>query len=338
MGRSTVYNKITTVKKIKEINPKNTELMNDFLDYLVSIDRSPNTIYQYKRDLLIFFCWNIDNNDNKYFIDLTKREVARFQKYALTEWNWSTNRLARVKSTLSSMSKYIENILDDEIEDFRPIIRKIETPIKQPIREKTIITDIEVNELLDKLIKDKKYNVACAVALASFSGARKSELLRFKVHYFDDKNIMADAALYRTPEPIQTKGRGAQGKALVKYTLLDFKKYLDLWLNEKKEKGYKESEYIFSNIDGEVSTIGTLDSYANTIARYIDKPFYFHALRHQLCTRLFKIGLPSDVIQSYFGWSSAEMLNIYNDNEPSDSFGQFFTKEGIKGVEQRKII
>jgi len=331
MGRTTVYNEITSSEKIARINPKNIELINDFLDYLVSVDRSPNTIAGYKNDLYIFFCWNIDNNDNKYFVDLTKREVAKFQKYAMTEWKWSSNRLARVKSCLSSLSNYIENILDDEIKNYRSIIYKIESPVKQTVREKTIITDQEVDNVLKQLVEDKKYSIACAFALAAFSGARKSELLRFKTAFFDDENIMSDAALYRTPETIQTKGRGVQGKPSIKYTLLDFKKYLDLWIKEKNEKHFKESEYIFSNADGKVYTIGTLDSYAQTITRYLGKPFYFHALRHQLCTRLFKLGVPSDVIQAYFNWSSADMLSVYNDSEASDSFGKFFTSEGIKG-------
>lgn len=337
MGRGTVYNDITSPEKIDKINPKNIDLMNDFLDYLVSVDRSPNTINGYKSDLYIFFCWNVDNNDNKYFIDLTKREIAKFQKHAMTEWGWSSNRLSRVKSTLSSMSNYIENILDDEVENYRSIVRKVESPVKQPVREKTIITDQEVNDILDKLVEDKRYSVACAFALAAFSGARKSELLRFKVSYFDDCNIMSDAALYKTPEAIQTKGRGSQGKMLIKYTLLDFKKYLDLWLNEKKEKGYADSEYIFSNADGKTMTVGTLDSYAETISKYLGKPFYFHSLRHQLCTRFFKLGLPSDVIQEFNGWSSSEMLNIYNDSQASESFGQFFTSDGIKSGESKDL-
>ena len=337
MGRTTVYNDITSEEKISKINPKNKDLMNDFLDYLVSIDRSPNTISQYKSDLLIFFCWNIENNDNKYFIELTKREVAKFQKYAMTEWKWSSNRLARVKSCLSSMSNYIENILDDEIENYRSIIRKVESPVKQPVREKTIITDQEVDDVLNELVKDKKYSIACAFALAAFSGSRKSELLRFKVSYFDDENIMPDAALYKTPEPIKTKGRGSQGKALTKYTLLDFKKYLDLWLNEKKNKGYAESEYIFTNVDGDVYSISTLDSYAKVITKYLGKPFYFHSLRHQLVSRFFRIGLPTDIIQEFNGWSSGEMASIYNDNQASDSFGKFFTSEGIKGTESKGL-
>ncbi len=324
MRRTTVYNLITNEENLSRINKKNIDLMNDFLDYLISIDRSPTTIHGYKNDLEIFFCWNLENNDNKYFIDLTKREIAKFQKYALSEWGWSTNRLSRVKSVLSSMSNYIENILDDEIENYRAIVRKVESPVKNTVREKTIITDDEVNTVLNTLVEQRKYQAACLFALAAFGGARKSELLRYKVSYFDDENIMPDAALYRTPEKIQTKGRGSNGKMLTKYTLLDFKKYFDLWMNERKEKGI-EGEYIF-NI-----SVGTVDYYADVISEILGRPFYFHSLRHFLCSRLFRIGLPSDIIQEYFGWSSADMLNIYNDNEASDSFGKYFTADGIKG-------
>lgn len=337
MGRTTVYNNITNEDLISQINPKNTELMNDFLDYLVSIDRSKGSINGYKSDLLIFFCWNVTENENKYFIDLTKRELAKFQKHAISEWGWSSNRLARVKSAMSSMSNYIENILDDEIENYRSIVRKIESPVKQPVREKTIITDQEVDEILNKLVDDKKYQVACAFALAAFGGARKSELLRYKVSYFDDSNIMKDASLYRTPEAIQTKGRGSNGKMLYKYTLLDFKKYYDLWMNERKDNNLLDNEFLFVKQNGETMSVSGLDSYAETISRYLGRPFYFHSLRHQLCSRLFRLGLPSDVIQEYFGWSSAEMLQIYNDNDASDSFGKFFTKDGIKGSDNKLL-
>ena len=95
-------------------------------------------------------------------------------------------------------------------------------------------------------------------------------------------------------------------------------------MKERKKKGI-EGEYIF-NI-----SIGTVDYYADVISEILGRPFYFHSLRHFLCSRLFRIGLPSDIIQEYFGWSSADMLNIYNDNEASDSFGKYFTADGIKG-------
>ena len=336
MTRSTVYNQITSEESIAKILPDNKELYEDFLDYLKSIDRSPNTIEQYESDLKIFFTWNVENNNNKKFIDISKREFARFQSHALNEWGWSSNRVCRVKSVISSLSNYVENILDEEEEysGYRSVIKKIESPVKEEVRDKTIITDEEVQMILDELVKEKKYQCACIFALAAFGGARKTELLRYKVEYFNDENIMDSAHLYKTPEKIQTKGRGKAGKSLTKYTLLEFKPYFDLWMKERAEKGIN-SEMLFVKDDGSVLLESTLNSYAFHITKLLGRPFYFHSLRHQLCTRLFKLGLPADIIQEYFGWSTLEMTNIYNDNEASDSFGKYFTSEGIKGTDAK---
>lgn len=340
MARKTVYNKITTPELLEKINKDNIDLMNDFLEYLSSIDRSPLTIINYKSDLQLFFTWCLLYNDNKYFVELTKRQISKFQNFALNECGWSSNRLRRVKSALSSMSNYIENILDDEIENFKPIIRKIENPVKEPVRDKTILSDEEVINLLDVLVEKEKYQCACAVALACYSGARKSELLRFKVDYFKDENIMLDGAMYKTPEKIKTKGRGGKlGKPLHKYTLIDFKKYYDLWMDKRKELSI-ESEWLFVTkendkwVQGKVST---MDSYAETCTKLLNKDFYFHSLRHYLCTLLSEKKLPQAVIVEYFGWSSQEMVSVYCDSEATDSFGEYFTKDGIKEGKEGSI-
>ena len=68
MPRKTVYNQITSDESIKQINPKNKELYSDFLDYLASVGRAPSTINGYRNDLEIFFCWNLEFNNNKFFI------------------------------------------------------------------------------------------------------------------------------------------------------------------------------------------------------------------------------------------------------------------------------
>ena len=82
------------------------------------------------------------------------------------------------------MSNFVEAILDDEYPGFRPIIRKIESPVNQPVREKTVLTDEQCDTLLQTLVDKGQYEKACFVALALFSGRRKAELLRFKVSYF----------------------------------------------------------------------------------------------------------------------------------------------------------
>lgn len=44
LGRKVQHNNIVTDELLKQCNSENIELGKDFLDYLRSVDRSPNTI------------------------------------------------------------------------------------------------------------------------------------------------------------------------------------------------------------------------------------------------------------------------------------------------------
>lgn len=341
MGRTTVYNNITSPEKIAAINPDNVALMNDFLEYLESIGRAESTIKNYKADLLVFFCWCEDTLNNKYFVELTKREIARFQNHALNVWGWSSNRLRTVKAALSSLSNFIENILDDEIQGFKPIVRKIENPVKEAVREKSVFLTQDIVEIADKLVEMGEYQKACALMLAAASGRRKSELCRFKVNFFDDENIIY-GSLYKSPEKIRTKGRGKQGKQLNVYVLAKlFKPYFDLWMQERERLGI-QSEWLLVNHDkntGKIEPISasTLDSWANTINSMSKTPFYWHSLRHMFVSELQRSGIPDGVIQGLQGWTSAEMLRVYSDLETDEQLGDYFGDDGIKAVEKKKL-
>lgn len=341
LGRKTQQNNITNDELLKQVNPKNTRLKNDFLNYLDSIQRSRNTIKSYSNDLDIFFVWNLQNNDNKFFVDLTKRDIISYQSYLSSNNNNSPARIRRLKATLSSLSNYIENILDDEYKGYRSIVRKVENPVNHPVREKTVFEDSELESLLDKLVEKKKYMQACLLALAMCSGRRKSELPRFKVSYFDDSNIIY-GSLYQTPEKIVTKGRGRGGKPLTCFTLVkEFKPYLDLWLEERKRLGV-ESEWLFPDkvggkyIDKQMKT-HTMDSWATTFTNILGIDFYWHSLRHFFTTHLARLGLPDSVIQSIIGWESADMVKIYKDISTSEELEKYFDENGIKEVKETKL-
>ena len=141
MGRKTRQNKITSPELIAQINPKNIRLMNDFLEYLRSIGKADSTVKAYTSDLYIFFVWVLQNADNKYFPEISKRDIISYQNWLLRNNENSPARVRRLKSTLSSLSNYIEAILDDELPNFRSIVRKIENPVNEPTREKTVLTD-----------------------------------------------------------------------------------------------------------------------------------------------------------------------------------------------------
>lgn len=341
MGRTTVYNNITSPEKIAAINPDNVALMNDFLEYLESIGRAESTIKNYKADLLVFFCWCEDTLNNKYFVELTKREIARFQNHALNVWGWSSNRLRTVKAALSSLSNFIENILDDEIQGFKPIVRKIENPVKEAVREKSVFLTQDIVEIADKLVEMGEYQKACALMLAAASGRRKSELCRFKVNFFDNENIIY-GSLYKSPEKIRTKGRGKQGKQLNVYVLAKlFKPYFDLWMQERERLGI-QSEWLLVNHNKttgqcEPVTISTLDSWASTINSMSKSPFYWHSLRHMFVSELQRSGIPDGVIVEILGWSTQEMVKVYSDLETDEQLASYFDENGVKAVEQTKL-
>ena len=275
MGRKTKQNKLTTPELIAQINPKNIRLMNDFLDYLRSVGKAESTVKAYTSDLYIFFVWVLQNADNKYFPEISKRDIVSYQNWLLRENENSAARVRRLKATLSSLSNYIEAILDDELPNFRAIVRKIENPVNEPAREKTVLTEEQADELLAYLVEHEKYDKACCFALARYSGRRKSELMRFKVEYFTDENIIY-GSLYKTPEKIRTKGRGVNGKMLTCYVLAKpFKQYLDLWMKQREEQGI-ESEWLFPDKDDPTQPlpISTLNSWAETFSNILGVDFY----------------------------------------------------------------
>lgn len=342
IGRTVTYNKIVNKSEFEEnINPQNLELAEDFLEYLSSIDRSKETIAAYRNDLRIFWQYCYEHFNNKFFVDLSKREIVKFQNYCLNEWKWSPARMRRVKATLSSLSNYIENMCDDEYDDFKPIIKKIENPASEKVLEKSIFSTEQLKSVLDVLVENKQYDRACMLALAMANGRRKSELPRMKLSYFDDENIIY-GSLYKTPETVKTKGRGSRGKQLIVYTLKnDFKPYLDMWLKFRKENNITSEWLIPAHINGEwldkQVSIFTMDSWAKSFSRILGEPFYWHSVRHYFTTACSRSGLPDDVIQMLVGWNSADMVQIYKDIDADEQFEKYFSEDGITQVEKKGL-
>lgn len=333
-------NKLTSPELLAQVNPINMELKEEFLQYLKAVGRSAGTISQYSNDLDIFFCWVLQNAKNKEFTAVTKRDIIAFQGWLINDNENSPARVRRIKSAISSMSNFCENILADEEEqyaDFRSIVRKIENPALEPVREKTVWEDSELEELLDALTKSGDYEKACFLALAMYSGRRKAELCRFRVTDFGKDKLVCDGALYKS-DPLRTKGRGG-GKMIACYTLAKkFQPYLDRWLEKREEDGV-DSNWLFPSktVSGEHIQISTVNSWADTLSRMSGKDFYWHSLRHAFTTSLAKAGIPDGVIQTIVNWESADMVRLYKDIDAEEEIGMYF-RDGEIRVPEKKTI
>ena len=340
MARTTKMNKLTSPELLAKVNQNNLDLRDEFLNYLRAIKRSEGTIYQYRNDLDIFFCWVLEHAKNKDFTKITKRDLIAFQGWLINDNGNSPARVRRIKATVSSLSNFCENILADEDEDytnFRSIVRKIENPALEAVREKTVWEDEELEALLGKLTERGEYEKACFLALGMYSGRRKAELCRFRVSDFAEDKLVCGGALYKSA-PIKTKGRGG-GKMIPCYTLAKkFQPYLDAWLAQRDEEEI-QSEWLFPDPlkDGEHIPISTVNSWAESFTRLSGKDFYVHSLRHYFTTSLSKAGIPDGVIQTIVNWDSADMVKLYKDIDAEEEIGMYFKDGEIAAPEAKGL-
>lgn len=318
-SRKTFRKVITSPKLTAQINPDNTKLADRFLKNFAT-KRSPNSVVSYRSNLNIFLTWNLLENDNKFFIDIKKRELMDFFDFAVTELKWSPNRYAQCHSCLSSFSAWIENYFDDDYPLFRNLLPKIEKPVKENVRKKTVLQKEDIDKLFKHFEDNDMVQDACLLALAISCGARVSELARFTTDLIDENNAVFDGLFLETTREIVTKGRGTTGKMLRKYILKDtFLPYYHRWLDVRKkimdEHGI-EHDYIFITKDGNPASADRLRDWMSKWSDVVDQPCYPHNFRHYHISLLRGCELDDDLIIYLTGWSESTghgMIAIYDD-------------------------
>lgn len=324
MSRSTIYNSNLTLDYDK-VSQENQNLVRDFIRYCKSNDKSPMTIIQYEEWLKVFFCWNYAENGDKFFINLKKRDFVYYFGWC-RDHEMSSNRIAALKSVLSSLSSEIELLYEDEYPTFKNQLRGLEPVHISTVREKTVLSNEQIINILNTLMEKEEYQTACYLALACSSGSRKAELIQMKTSFFTEEREVFNGYMYCTPE-IRSKGRGKKGKLIKKYVIKEsFKPYFDKWMEYREQNGIN-SEYLFvTKKDGVLipATISTANSFAAKISKMFNIDYYSHSSRHFFCTLLKRKKLPDDVITQIFSWSSSDMVAIYSDIPEEEILGEFF--------------
>ena len=322
MPRKTYRLKITSPELWQDVNPENKKLVNQFLREK-NTRSSDTTIKGYKSDLEIFFTWNLLYNNNLFFIDIKKLQFAEFFSFATTYLRWGSSRFGRMRSVLSSLSIFIERFMDDMHPNFKNLILKtIEVMPKVARREKTVLSEEQVEGIFIYLEEQELHQINCWFALAVSSGSRFAELLRFTTEIIDENNMAFNNIFLETTRPVKSKGRTKEGKMLIKYIIKDiFWEHYENWINIRKDildKNNKNHDYLFIKKNGDPAQGSTIRSWVKKIEKCLDVPFYPHCLRHYITTYLSKIGLPYNLIKEIFGWESIEMCATYDNSTAKD--------------------
>lgn len=321
MPRKTFRKKITSDELTAQINPKNLDLKKRFLKEK-STRTSDKTIVVYDSNLTMFFTWNLLHNENKFFIDIKKLEFADFFSFLVDELKMGTARLNNIRSVLSSFSNFIEKFYDEDYPKFKNVIlRTIESAPKEERREKTILTDEQIESLFNEFAQ-KDPQKACWLALAVTSGARFTELLSFTTDLIDENRTAFGDLFLETTKQIKTKGRGKSGKMLYKYILRDkFMPYYKAWMVEREKilkRNGLDHKAMFITLKGQPASPQVVNKWIDEFESFLKVPVYPHALRHYLVTLLARKNIPHPLIKEIFGWQDVSMVDIYLDISAKD--------------------
>ena len=344
-GRKTVYNTNMTLEwdgyddesgNHIEVSKENKELVRTFITMCKANDRSPQTTTQYLAWLKVFFCWNCRENGNKFYVDLT---VMDFMAYIgwLRDIDVSPNRIACLKSVLSSLSKMIQRMYRHQYPTFRNEVQDLEAVRIEKVREKTVLSTERVDEILHDLVDKGEYQAACYLALVCAGGAMKAELLQMKKDWFGPKGRTEfNGFMYMTPK-VRMKGKGKRGKMREKYVIKPmFDEYYNLWMAERERLGI-ECDYLFVRKDKDgnwaPATINTANRIASKISKLSGEDFYTHSGRHYFCTLLKAMDYPNDVIMEIIGWDS-DMIPVYDDTPSEERLKKYFKKIGVMGPDE----
>ena len=185
-GRQRVYNRSYSEEIWNQVNPLNKELMEDYKMELIQNQKAKGTIKGYWNDWQIIMIYIFKNLNNRYILELSKKDFRKFSLYLTEECQVSNARHNRLMSALRSLLNYCEE--DDELEYDNNVARKVKGLKKDPVRDIVFISNESIMKLKKELIKNEEYQKATLLMLAYDSAGRKNELYQVQKECFYDEN------------------------------------------------------------------------------------------------------------------------------------------------------
>lgn len=322
-------NRYNTKEKWKKVNEDNKKIVKEYMEYASATDKSQATREVYLHNLQLFFVWVMEERDNIFFTELTKRDYMGWLSYLIDKQKLSPSRVRQMRSTISSLSNFCEDILADDGDkrflNYRNLVLKIPAPALTYVREKTFLSDEQINKLLDWLEKDKNWRECLYVALSFVTGCRKGEIVQFNRSDFTEATLKN--GVYTTSIK-RGKGRGRAGKPRRFYVpaeLID--RYLKPYLAERKDN----KDHLFvSKFKGEWKCVSAniFNSWCSKYSEYLGVPVYPHCYRGSIATVLKNRGKDLTNIQTLLDHESIETTAIYvKKDEESDIINLFREEE-----------
>ncbi len=258
-----------------------------------------NTLSAYKRDLIQYNNFIIENNGNLE-IENADYKIIRSWIVSLVSSNISNRSINRKVSSLKSFYKFL--IKTDTIKS-SPL--KAHSPLKQSKKIQVPFSQEEINSLLDSDFFTNDYKGVLQksiIAFFYFTGVRRIELINIKE---------SDISL----ESSTIKVMGKRSKERIIPILPKLKKSLKYYREIKsKYNGNTSPEYLFISKNGkqlsEKFVYRTVNEYFKLVSPKIKKAP--HVLRHSFATHLINEGADINSVKELLGHSSLSATQVYS--------------------------
>ena len=275
-------------------------LIEKFLDYLqLEKNYSSNTLSAYKRDLIQYNNFIIENNGNLE-IENADYKIIRSWIVSLVSSNISNRSINRKVSSLKSFYKFL--IKTDTIKS-SPL--KAHSPLKQSKKIQVPFSQEEINSLLDSDFFTNDYKGVLQksiIAFFYFTGVRRIELINIKE---------SDISL----ESSTIKVMGKRSKERIIPILPKLKKSIKFYREIKSKLiGNTSFEYLFISKNGkqlsEKFVYRTVNEYFKLVSPKIKKAP--HVLRHSFATHLINEGADINSVKELLGHTSLSATQVYS--------------------------
>ena len=272
------YNKQWDEEIYRQVNDYNKEALDDWLLELQVQGKTEKTIYQYTRNVKLFFIWIYKYRKNKPISELKKKDFRNYLLY-LKDLDLSPARINSMKSAVSSFLTYLSEEEDYEDDVNVNYMQKLKSIPKEEVREVVFLTEEECKIIYNKLKLNKKYTELLLLARMYESGARRNELYQLEVRHIDlNANETTDKVV---------------GKRKKKFTLFygDWtKEAFKLYMENRPET---ECQSLWVNEEGEQYSYDWIYFVAKTWNKIIEDIMKYnpnltaHSLRHSFAQNMF---------------------------------------------------
>jgi len=175
------YNRIYTKEKWNMVNEFNKSFLEDYMLQIKAEKKSVQSQKQYFNDARIILIYILEELNNECIFKLNRKSFRNMILW-MQDCNMSANRINRLLSTLRNLLNFglDDDEYSDEFENNRINPARIKGLHRDKIREIYFLTNEEILNIYNSLVKERKFSQALYLALSYDSAGRRNEIFQVK--------------------------------------------------------------------------------------------------------------------------------------------------------------